>query len=73
MIKVELFAYLRDGIGKQLDVEYVSGIKVIDIVNQLKLNPERISIILINGKHQSLDTVIEDNQILKLFPPVGGG
>ena len=73
MIEVKLFAYFRDGRGKSVDVDYQPGIKIIDIVKQLKIEPEDVAIILVNGRHQSMDTVLKDGQKLFLFPPVGGG
>lgn len=73
MITVKLFAYFRDGRGKELEVEHTEGIKVIDIVNQLAIDPSLCAIILINGRHQTLETQIMDKQKLFLFPPVAGG
>jgi len=73
MIHVKLFAYLRDGIGKHVDLEYVEGMKIIDVVHQLKLDPDRVSLIIINGVHETLDYVIHPDDNIKLFPPVGGG
>lgn len=73
MIEVKLFAYFRDNRQKSQMIDYYEGIKVIDIVNQLEIDPELVSIILINGKHFTLETVLKDNQKLFLFPPVGGG
>lgn len=73
MIKVLLFAYLRDGIGKEVEIEYYEGMKVIDIVEKLGLDLDKISIILINGVHKKLETELADGDKLYLFPPVGGG
>lgn len=73
MIEVKLFAYFRDNRGKSVFIDYVEDLKIIDVVKQLEIDPDDVSIILINGKHQPIDTVLEDNQKLFLFPPVGGG
>lgn len=73
MIEVKLFAYFRDNRGKSVMVDYYEGIKIIDIVHQLEIDPELVSIILVNGRHQPIETIMEDQQKLFLFPPVGGG
>jgi len=73
VINVKLFAYLRDGIGKEVDVPYVEGMKIADVIKDLKLDPDRVSITIINGKHVDTDTVIKEGDKVKLFPPVGGG
>lgn len=73
MITVKLFAYFRDQRGKEVQVNYFEGIKIIDVVNQLGIDPALVAIILVNGKHQPLDSILLDNQKLFLFPPVAGG
>lgn len=73
MVKVLLFAYLRDGIGKEVNLEYFQDMKVIDAIESLGLDLEKISIILINGRHQTLETPLAKGDKLFLFPPVGGG
>ena len=47
---------------KRLDKENLNGIP-----------EEEIAIFLINGRHSKLHTALEDNSVLALFPPVGGG
>lgn len=73
MITVKLFAYFRDTRKNVIEIEHREGIKVIDIVNQLDIDPDLCAIILINGRHQTLETVLLDGQKLFLFPPVAGG
>ncbi len=73
MIKVKLFAYFRDGRGKEVDIEYQENLTILDIANQLNLEEHLLAITLINGKRYSLDTVVEDEKTVYLFPPVGGG
>lgn len=73
MIKVKLFAYFRDGRGKEVEIEYQENLTILDIANQLNLEEHLLAITLINGKRYSLDTVVEDGKTLYLFPPVGGG
>ncbi len=73
MIKVKLFAYFRDGRGKELDFEYRENLTILDIANELEIKEELLAITLINGKRYGLDTIVEDGKTVFLFPPVGGG
>ena len=73
MVKVKLFATLRNNLGKELDFEYREGLKIQDVMDELGINSAKVSIMLINGVHQKADTPLKDNDKLYLFPPVGGG
>jgi len=73
MIKVKLFATLRKSLGKELDVDYREGLKIEDVLDELKIDKKKVSIFLINGVHQPVDAPLKDNDTLFLFPPVGGG
>ena len=73
MIEVKLFAYLRDNRGKSVMIEYHEGLTIEDVILDLGIDVNRVSITLINGRHKTLDTVLKDNDKLFLFPPVGGG
>ena len=73
MIKVKLFATLRNNLGKELDFEYREGLKIQDVIDELDIDSTKVSIMLINGVHQKVETPLKDHDKLYLFPPVGGG
>ena len=72
-LSVKLFATLREGRGKQLDVEIDNGLSVLKAMETLGIKKNDVSIILVNGINTSVDTLLFDGDILSLFPPVGGG
>ena len=72
-IEVRLFAYFREGRFKNSKLEIEKSITVLDILNRLNINKDDASIILINGKDGELTSTFNDNDVLSLFPPVGGG
>ena len=43
------------------------------IVNELAIPVEEVGVILINGRHASLDQTVAEGDTLSLFPLVGGG
>jgi len=72
-LSVKLFATLREGRGKQLDVEIDNGLSVLKVIEKLGIKKNDVSIILVNGINTNLDAVLSDGDTLSLFPPIGGG
>lgn len=72
-IEVRLFAYFREGRDKKLFLEFQEAVTPKDILNRIKIGLNEVSILLINGRDGSPDSKLCDNDILSLFPPVGGG
>ena len=51
-----------------------SSIKnVQDIMDVLHIDRKEVNILLINGFHQKPETEVKDEDIVSLFPAVGGG
>jgi len=72
-LTVKLFATLREGRGKQLDIEITERYDVLKVLEKLGIKKTEASIILVNGINTGVDTVLSDGDTLSLFPPVGGG
>lgn len=76
MIDVRLFATLpmHSNTGrKEFRLEPRVGLTVGDVVDGEGLRRSDIHIIMINGKHGSLESELADGDRVGLFPPVGGG
>ena len=73
MIEVRLFAGLRAGRDKVIMMEPGSVACVQDIMNRLNIQRSEVNILLINGFHQKPETPVKDEDIVSLFPAVGGG
>lgn len=73
MIEVRVFATLRQGRDKITFLPPEGITCAADILRQLDIAPQEISILLINGFHQKPETPVKDGDIVALFPPVGGG
>ena len=44
-----------------------------DIMDRLSIDRREVNILLINGFHQKPETEVKDEDIVSLFPAVGGG
>ena len=73
MIEVRLFATLRQGRQKVYHVEPGSVNNVQDIMDVLDVPRSEVNIMLINGFHQKPETEVKDEDLVSLFPAVGGG
>jgi len=72
-MKVQLFATLREGRGKEIDIPWYEGIDGFVILKELELEAADVKIFLINGHHNSPDTLLKPDDLIALFPAVGGG
>ena len=73
MIEVRLFATLRQGRQKVYHVEPSTVTNIQDIMDVLDIPRSEVNIMLINGFHQKPETEVKDEDIVSLFPAVGGG
>ena len=73
MVEVRLFAGLREGRQKVYFMETDNLNNVQDIMDVLHIRREEVTILLINGFHQKPETAVKDEDIVSLFPAVGGG
>ena len=73
MVEVRLFANLRKGREKVYFMEPDTVHTVQNIMDQLQIPREEVNILLINGFHQKPETAVHDEDIVSLFPAVGGG
>lgn len=70
-IRVRLFATLREGRGKYLEIDNVENGK--ELIEKLQIKEEDIAIFFINGLHAQLDSQLKPGDEVALFPPIGGG
>ena len=72
-ITVKLFANFRNNRFKNELRTIGPGTTVGVIVAELALAEDELGVILINGRHGSLDQALAEGDTLSLFPLVGGG
>lgn len=72
-VVVKLFASLRINNEKEYILDVAEGSTPIDIIHQLNISEEDAAIVMINGRRKELDTVLFEDDIISIFPLVGGG
>jgi molybdopterin converting factor small subunit len=78
-VMVKLYATLRrfapEGIeiGASFEVEF-QGTTVSELVGHLGFSSEQAKIVMVNGQRETdLEFVLAENDLVVIFPPVGGG
>jgi molybdopterin synthase sulfur carrier subunit len=59
------------GGGVALKVE--AGISVAEVCRLMNVPHDRVKIVMVNGRHRSMDHLLAGDERVALFPPVGGG
>lgn len=72
-VKVKLFATLREGRFRERMLDINDGSRVIDIIKLYDIPFEEIAICLVNGRDANQSQVLKSQDVVSLFPPVGGG
>jgi sulfur carrier protein ThiS len=72
-ITIKLYAVLQIGRFKEKVFDFPAGMAVRDVIEGLKLPPEHVDILLVNGVHVDAGRLLEENDVLSLLPMVEGG
>lgn len=72
-ITIKLFASLLIGRFRKEVWEMHAGSTVADILVKLNLLPQGVALLRVNGRDALDEQVLQDGDIIALFPPMGGG
>lgn len=72
-VNVKLFATLRVNRFSEKRFDLTQGKTVGELIKELELPQEQISIIFVNGRHAKFDTILNEGDEVSFFPPIGGG
>lgn len=72
-VKVKLFAYFRDNRFLEDYRDFPDGTTVGNVVDGLNIDREEVGVLMINSRHTSFDSQLKEDDILAIFPVVGGG
>ena len=72
-VEVRLFAVFRIGRFKKRTMDVPDGTLVREVLQELNIPEEQVSLPLVNGRHSKLDQQLAPSDVLSIFPAVGGG
>ena len=56
-----------------LELKGERGITIAELCQKLKIPIEKIKIVMVNGRKEDLNYILQGDERLGFFPPVGGG
>jgi molybdopterin converting factor small subunit len=78
IIHLKLYATLRKylpgvPLGESVPFEIPDEGRVEDILNKLHISTENAKVVFVNGIHQDLKDPLHAEDLVVIFPPIGGG
>ncbi len=72
-LEVRLFATLRVGRFKKKMLTLPEGSSAGNLLGDLKIAKSELGILLVNGRHASPDQALAPEDVVSIFPSLGGG
>lgn len=72
-VTVKLFATFREGRDKIILMDVNENATPMDILDVLKISSSEVAILLINGRDGEFTRNLTKDDVISIFPPVGGG
>jgi sulfur-carrier protein len=72
-VQVKLFATLRTGRFAKQQLEFPESCSLGDLLDQLKIPQAEIGILLVNGHDAQTGYQLAPNDVVCIFPRLGGG
>jgi sulfur-carrier protein len=72
-LTVKLFAYFRDNRFVAEVKDYPERTTVAEIIADLGIDEQEVGVTMLNSRHCRLDARPQENDILAVFPVIGGG
>ena len=77
-VRVKLFANLHSpvveaGPGVPFETELPEGVTLSGLADCLRLPAEQVRVVFVNGRARPMDWVLQPDDQVGVFPPIGGG
>ena len=73
VVEVKLFATFVENRFKEKQMELADAGCPADILAELNIPTDLVGILLVNGLSASFDKKLAPNDVVAIFPPIGGG
>ena len=73
VVEVKLFATFRENRFKEKQMELADAGSPADILAGLNIPTDLVGILLVNGRNASFDKKLTGNDVVAIFPAIGGG
>ena len=73
VVEVKLFATFRENRFKEKEMELPEGSSAAEVLSHLKIPQDQLGILLVNGRDASVGRKLVGNDVVSIFPAIGGG
>ena len=73
VVEVRLFATFRKGRFKKREMEFSEGSSLEALLESLKIAREEVGFFLLNGQYASSKDTLAPDDVVSIFPLMGGG
>jgi len=72
-VTIKLFAYFRESRFKVENRDLAEGTTVGEVVDLVKIDRKEVGVTMINSRHATFNKKLHENDMLAIFPVIGGG
>ena len=72
-VEVRLFAVFREGRFSRKTLDLSAGTTLGDLLDQLSIPREDVSVPLVNGRYSEMERELATDDVVAVFPAIGGG
>ncbi len=72
-VEVKLFATFRQDRFKKDTMTVPDGVAIEAIIDELSIPKDELGILLVNGHYATIDKTLTADEVVSIFPSVGGG
>lgn len=73
VVEIRLFATLREGRFRNKQIQFPEAALLGDLLENLKIPQEQVGILLVNGRTATAQSKLAEDDVVSIFPPIGGG
>ncbi|MHC4758373.1 MAG: MoaD/ThiS family protein [Planctomycetota bacterium] len=73
VVEVKLFATFRQGRFDKKEMEFSKAVPLADLLKDLNIPLEQVGVLLVNGRNTSPEYLLASEDVVSIFPAIGGG
>jgi len=73
VVEVRLFATFRNGRFKIKKIDLSGDCAVRDLLENLDIPASEVGVLMVNGKNVGVDQKLSNDDVVAIFPAIGGG
>jgi len=73
LVEVRLFATFRESRFKKREMEFPEGTSLTKLLKHLEIPENEATILLVNGRSASAQCKLAPQDVVSIFPAIGGG